>query len=302
MVSTPENALPDFDALWNYEQPAATEQAFLSLLERVAQTAPESYRLSLLTQIARTRGLQRRFDDAHRTLDEVESGLDETPQDEVGTPRVRYLLERGRVYNSAGTPDCARSLFVAAWEQASALGLDGFAVDAAHMLGIIEPGERGVEWNRRALALAQASPDPRAQRWQGSLYNNMGWSCYDAGDYEQALAMFESALAAWEGDGQTERTLIARWATARALRSLGRTQEALDRQLALLGEREAAGAGDGYTHEEIGECLLELGRVEESRSHFARAYAQLSQDAHFAEAEPGRLERVRALGGVDENG
>jgi tetratricopeptide (TPR) repeat protein len=295
-VSTLQGELPDFDALWNYNQPAQSEQAFLAVLHRTAAEAPPAYRLELLTQIARAQGLQRRFDDAQVTLDEVEAGLNDTPETEAVTPHIRYQLERGRIYNSSGEPERARPLFLAAWEQAVASAQDSFAVDAAHMLGIIELREESLAWNRMALARAQASADPRARRWVGSLYNNMGWTYHDAGDYAQALNLFESALAAWETDGQTERVPIARWTVARALRSLGRTQEALARQMGLLEEYERSGRSDGYAHEEIGECLLSLGRWKEAKPHFSEAWSLLSQDAWFVESEPERLERMRQLG------
>lgn len=295
-MSSSNGNLLDFDTLWNYEQPAKTEQVFLDVLQQAAEEVPPAYRLELLTQIARTQGLQRRFDDAHMTLDQVQTGLSGTPAAEAVTPHIRYLLERGRVFNSAGQPERARPLFLGAWEVATAAAQDGYAVDAAHMLGIVEPAELGLAWNRKALAQAQASDDPRARRWQGSLYNNMGWTYHDAGEYEQALALFESARAAWEADGEVELVPIARWAVARALRSLGRTQEALAQQMALLEESERAGTSRAYVHEEMGECLLSLERAEEARPHFARAWSLLSQDIWFAEAQPERLERLRTLG------
>ena len=306
-MASPSRHLPDFDALWNYDRPAETEQAFLAILEQIADDGSSAYRLELLTQIARTQGLQRRFDAAHATLDRVQAALDDRAADEsgteTGTPGVRYLLERGRVFNSAGEPERARPLFLAAWRQATAAGQDGqygYAVDAAHMLGIVESAEQSLEWNRKALALAEGSADPRARRWRGSLYNNMGWTYHAASEYELALAMFESARDAWEADGQTGRAPHARWAIARALRSLGRTQEALARQQALLEEGERAGMSGGLVSEEIGECLLALGREQEAQPHFARAWALLSQDAWLAEAEPARLDRLRMLGAGSE--
>src|SRR5260221_13304132 len=109
---SPETHLPDFDALWNYDQPAETERAFRDILQQTESKAPLAYRLQLLTQVARTQGLQRRFADAHATLDEVQAHLG----DGLILPRVRYLLERGRVFNSSGQPDQARPLFLDAWQ------------------------------------------------------------------------------------------------------------------------------------------------------------------------------------------
>jgi electron transport complex protein RnfB len=64
-------------------------------------TSPSSREaLEIDTQIARALGLQRRFDAAHATLDAVSPGLAAVDP----RVRVRYLLERGRAYNSSGAP------------------------------------------------------------------------------------------------------------------------------------------------------------------------------------------------------
>jgi hypothetical protein len=171
--------LPDFDSLWNYEQPAASERAFRSLLPL---TPPDlDHELQLLTQIARAQGLQRHFAPAHATLDDVERRLTAA----TVTAHVRLLLERGRLFNSAGEPQQARPFFEQAWEQAQASGETGYAVDAAHMLGILEAP--ALDWNLKALALAESSPDLRARRWRASLCQNIGWTYHDRGDFAAAL-------------------------------------------------------------------------------------------------------------------
>jgi hypothetical protein len=50
-------------------------------------------------------------------------------------------------------------------------------------------------------------------------------------------------------------------------------------------------------HEEIGECLLARGRLDDARPHFAQAYTLLSQDPWLLAQESARLERLRNLGG-----
>ena len=83
---------------------------------------------------------------------------------------------------------------------------------------------------------------------------------------------------------------------ARCLRALGRVDEALAIQERLARETEAAGdQEDGYGAEEIGECLLALGRPDEARPAFARAAALLGADAYLAEHEPDRIERLKRL-------
>lgn len=282
----------DFESLWNYSDPAGTERVFRERLAAIDGQTPESYRLQLLTQLARTLGLQRRFDEAHQMLDEIEPRL----ADADATVAVCYGLERGRVFNSSGRRDEARPLFEAAWQRACEAGLDGYAVDAAHMVAIVCQGEEALRWNRLALELAERSASPRARNWLGSLYNNIGWTLHDAGDYAQALEIFEKAVAFRAEQQQPRELRIAHWCVARALRSLGQVETALARQEALEAEWKEFGEDDGYVFEELGECLLALGRTEAARPWFARAHATLSCDAWLAAEEPQRLERLQTLG------
>jgi tetratricopeptide (TPR) repeat protein len=275
----------DFDQLWDYDQPAATEEQFR---QRLASANDDDYRLQLLTQIARAQGLQRKFEQAHQMLNSVEAQL----RGDLPVARIRYLLERGRVYNSSGAKEQARPLFLQALEHAQANGQDFYAVDAAHMMAIVEPPDEQMAWNLKALELAEASSEPRARKWLGSLYNNIGWTYHDLGQYEQALSLFEKALAWREAQGQEKETRIARWCIARVMRSLNRIPEAL----AILRELEPVATG--YTYEELGECLLLQGKKDEAQPYFARAYQVLSQDEWLVANEAPRLERLRELAKV----
>jgi tetratricopeptide (TPR) repeat protein len=286
----------DFDALWDYDHPAESERRFRELMPQAQTVADLGYYLELQTQIARTLGLQRNFVDANRLLDDVHSRL--SPQ--TKRAEIRYLLERGRVLNSSGHPADAKALFLDALDLATQLGEDFHAIDAAHMLGIVEPTGRQLAWSLRELDMAEHATDPRASNWRGSLYNNIGWSYHDLGQYETALEMFQKALAFRQEQGQAGPILIARWCVARAHRSLGRIAQALAEQQQLLADHEQAGSRDGFVLEEVAECLLALGRADEARPFFARAYAELAQDAWLAQGEPERIQRLKELGGVKD--
>jgi tetratricopeptide (TPR) repeat protein len=288
-MTSPRNSdLPDFDAQWNFDDPAASERAFRAILEEQAD-APKGYRLALRTQIARALGLRRKFSEAHAVLDEVEAELEEE-----GLAKLRYLLERGRVLNSSSQPEPARPLFEAAMELGKQLGEKRLAVDAAHMVAITLRGREALDANLAALALAEAAQDPGAQRWRGSLYNNIGWSYHDLGDYQRALEYFEKGVAFRREQGQPAPLRIARWTVGRALRSLKRYDEALSLQRELLREEPDA----PFVHEEIGECLLSLGEKEAALPHFQAAYAILKDDAWLKEKEPERIQRLGELAGA----
>ena len=286
------------DELWNFSDPAASEARF----EKAASEQCDGpWRLILETQRARAQGLQRRFEDARATLDEVERNLNEHADDDrLAVVRPWLWVERGRVHNSSGDRDAARPLFQQAWDMLtnSEQRDDALAVDAAHMIAMVTAGDESVRWNERALDMAESSDDPRARRWRASLLNNLGWTYHEAGRFEHALEYFERALAARRERSQPRETLIARWAVARCLRSLGRVKEALTHQRELLDAWNELGEQDGYVYEELGECLLLLDRHEEARQHFAAAHNVLSQDMWLRANEPQRLERLAGLAGV----
>lgn len=282
--------LPEFDLLWDYAHPDQTELKFREVLSLIREDDPMF--LELLTQIARAQGLQHKFDEAHKTLDQVEARLGKA----VSRPKIRYLLERGRVLNSSRQSEQARPFFEQAWEGAKQLSEDFYAVDALHMLAIVSLPDHSLDLNLQAIKLAESSEQERARNWLGSLYNNTGWSYHDKGDYVSALEIFEKAEAWQRAKGRVNETRIAAWTVARTLRSLGRVEDALSKQLILKEEFESAGESDGYVLEEIGECLLSLERLDEARPYFSKAYIFLSADPWLVGQEPERLARLKELG------
>ena len=303
--------LPDFDTFWDFNDPAASEARFREVLPVARDSGNQAYLGQLLTQIGRAQGLQRQFDDAHKTLDEADLLIPADTAERPAEPlsrrknsmtvaRIRLLLERGRALNSNAQAADARPLFLEAWELGGSCGEGFYAVDAAHMLGIVDEGDDSLAWNERAIALAERSNDEKAKGWLGSLYNNTGWTYHDMGRFVDALRCHEKNLAWNEEHNKDDEARTAKWCIARTLRSLERVDQALLRQQALLKEHEALGSSDGYVYEELGECLLLLARADEARPHFAKAHELLGKDAWLAANETERLERLERLGASDE--
>jgi len=229
-------------SLWDFQDPAGSQARFA---EAAGAASDPSVRQSLLTQVARAQGIQKAFDAADRTLDAIGD-----PDDLADEPAVRVLLERGRIRNSSGDTDAAVPLFRAAYDRALAAGARGLAADAAHMVAIASPEEHE-RWAGLGLAAAEGSDDPLAVRMRGALLNNLGWSHADGGRWADALELFERAVDARRESGDAWALHVARWTRARALRALGRHQEALSelRQLAATPE----GATDTHVADEIAE-------------------------------------------------
>ncbi len=230
----------DLRHVWDFEDPAASEQRFRDL----AATTAEPVSTHAWTQVARALGLQERYDEGHAVLDGLVAGDAES--------QVRVELERGRLLRSAGSSEAARPRFEAAAGAAARAGLEELEVDALHMVAlVVEPTEQ-LAAQHAALARARTASATAARDWDASILNNIGMAHADAGDHGAALAAFEDALAARERIGDDARTRVARWMVAWSLRHLGHTERAREMQLALRTELDALGEHDPYVDEELG--------------------------------------------------
>jgi tetratricopeptide (TPR) repeat protein len=172
---------------WDFNDLEVSRQRFRELLE---SEESDVGRAEVLTQLARVEGLEDRFEDGDRLLDEAAALAGEEP-----VVRARIDLERGRLRRSAGDPEAALPLFEASFETALGIPHEFITVDAVHMAAIAAPDlESRLAWADRGIELAKSSGDPEVVYWLGSLYNNVGWDYFDAGEYEIALDWFERAL------------------------------------------------------------------------------------------------------------
>ncbi|NNE08864.1 MAG: tetratricopeptide repeat protein, partial [Gemmatimonadetes bacterium] len=251
------------------------------------------------TQIARAEGLQSKFDDAGATLARVLA---------VGgalSPRagIRYELEKGRLLNSSGDAEKSRAHFERALALAEQSGEEFFAIDAAHMMGIVAPPDAQLDWNERALAMAGASDNPVARKWIGSLYNNIGYTYMEQGEYELALVNFRKLQEFCAETGNESFGAVARWFTGKTYRLQGKTEKALAVQQELLAAEEEAGAAGAFTLEEIAECHLALGGEEQARRYFLLTHEALHGDEQYKwvlDSDKERVARIRELAGLPD--
>lgn len=279
--STQPTTLPVFDKLWDYSKPAETEKKFREVLAATEKSADISYRAELLTQIARTQGLQGKFVEAHATLDSVEKML----TDEMKLPRVRYLLERGRVFRSSDRPAESLPLFHQAADLSGEIEQWRYHIDAVHMIALAaaEPAEK-VKWNLRGIHLVETHPAERG--WLHALYNNLGETYLQMEKYEDALATFQKLV---ELD-QKSPQMYPQLDVARCLNLLKRYDDAL-KELEGIGDK---GKDDGYFQEQMGEALAGLGRRDEARTFSAKGY-ELLKNAEWIKSDSKRLARLKQM-------
>jgi len=269
VTASPSLMAIDLAPLWNFSDPAASEQRFRAALA----SARGDDVLILQTQIARTYGLRGNFARAREILDGIEPALHSAGAE----VRVRHALELGRSWASATHPDAsqtpdakarARAAYQRAFELAQAAQLDGLAIDALHMLAFVDtaPADQ-LKWGQRALALVETSPQPAAKAWEASLRNNVGLALHQLGRFDEALAQFQRALVLRERGADAEATRIAHWMVAWTLRVLGRADDALAIQLQLERECDAARAPDRYVYDELELLYRARGDADRARSY-----------------------------------
>lgn len=260
----------EIDPLWDFGKPDVSEQRFRAAL--ASATGDDA--LILQTQIARTYGLRKDFAKAREILKAVEQQVPNAGPE----ARTRYALEEGRSYASATHPPelqteeskaLARASYETALATAKSAQLDELAIDAIHMLAFVDiaPADQ-LKWGQAALAVVEASSQAQAKKWEASIRNNIGYALHQLGRFDEALIQFKQAVAIRERGTNAESIRVAYWMVAWTLRALGQMDEALQIQLRLERECDAAKMPDRYVFEELE--ILYRARGDETRAlHYA---------------------------------
>ena len=225
---------------WQFDDAAASAATFRTL----ADLANESVERALWqTQLARALGLAGQFDEGHAVLDSVVGSSPELD--------AWLAIERGRLHRSAGQPDIARPFFETSCDLALQNHLDALRVDALHMLALVSPIDEQIALTKQAITESQASADVQAKAWLGSLLNNLGVARGEKGEWQAALEVFQQGLEVQKASGDQERIFIARFMVGKALRMLGKIDNARSHMQALKQDIEAAGNSDEFVNAEL---------------------------------------------------
>lgn len=232
------------DRLWDFADPALSESRFREAADDAA--ASPHVRAGMATQLARAIGIQGRPDEAFAVLDAIGEGVRRATEgegpgadleaEELAEVRARIALERGRILVAADRAAEAVPVLTRAVREAAHAGNAFLALDALHMLALTDTGHER-EWAEQGFELLAADRDPRVLRWGVALHNNFGWTLMDGGDPAAALAQFELAVHDADAYGTAEQQHVTRWSVGRALRVVGRTDDALTLQRELARAR-----------------------------------------------------------------
>ncbi|MFN7611108.1 MAG: tetratricopeptide repeat protein [bacterium] len=185
---------------------------------------------------------------------------------------------------------------------------DFHTVNASHMVAIVEKHAEGkIEWNKRAINLAEQTKDERCHAWLGPIYNNLAQNYIEAEKYQEALQAFDKCKAHAEERGDQIVIRGALWGMGRALRGLNKLDQALDIQNDLLKEYEKISdqgllpmeliyVGRGLVYEELAEIYFAKEYEQHSQKYACLAYEDLSKDAWMKKLYPKRIQRLLELG------
>jgi tetratricopeptide (TPR) repeat protein len=289
-----------FESLWSSGIPASIEDAIRAAIAN-GSTEPTAWQAQIRTQLALALAMQTQFAQAHQQLDEAERFIKSLPP---SVSHVRIALERGRVFHQAGDIQSARRFF----EQAQQLGHETkalfYLVDALHMLAIIaESAEEKLNWNEKAIVIAQSGQCERSKRWLGSLWNNKGQWLYQMEQWEGSFDAYKRTLEFRIEEQYLPNIRFAQWTLARGHRALSRPEQAIQ----LLNELDATyrtmHESKEYDFPEPlytmfhGMVLEELALAHWSLTHiFAQRGLSLLEAAPIIhQHEPNRLEQLRSL-------
>jgi tetratricopeptide (TPR) repeat protein len=262
--------------------PVLIQAKLQKLSKQAIQLSNKSIYLQILSQIALMQAVQKKFAEAHLTLDQAEKLL--TSQYDLA--KVRILCERGRVFQQAGDLAQARIYFEKSYELSMACKFDKQTINAAHMIAIVAPtSAEKIAWNNKALDLAMHTYDASAQSWRGPILNNLGANYLENQQLEKALDVFENALIEFKKTPEATSSIrFVKFKVAQVLRMLVRLDEALEMLHLQLQEYDTMNVAGNFDIQKdmfvvMRGCLYEeIAIIYEVKNNFdeAKKYAHLA--------------------------
>lgn len=270
-ASEAQQALSDADRLFGQRKYDEAREAY----ENAAEVARRHGNNSLLTetyaQVARMHGIQGKFGEGRPWLAHAKKIA--TPFEPRGWSR--YLGVRGRFeWQDEKDNEKAKQTFIEMYEYCKQHELFSRELDAAHMVAIVGTPDEQVEWALKAISAAEKGDQ---KGWLGPLWNNLGWTYEERGEYEKMLDALTNARKYHYEVGSEHSQLVADFGVGTAQWRNGNLKEArswLEDAFTRAKQRYDEDPADANRAEWVGWGHSKLGDLLVSEEEPAEALAQ----------------------------
>jgi tetratricopeptide (TPR) repeat protein len=286
MAQDAKTLLAQADSVFNSGNYSQARDIYMQAANMAQEKGQDSELTEANAMIARSYLIQGEADEGMKYLARtVETAV---PDDPLGWSR--YLGVRGRFEWNNKNLDKATETFKEMFYYCQEHKLYDRAVDAAHMVAITGNSDEQVEWALKGIGFAE---EHDAGSWLGPLWNNLGATYEDRGQYIDALYAYKKAREYHYKYGTERNKLIADWAVGHAYRLADSTNQADSVLTPLLAWSEKLGETEylGWTNKDLGDIQYDAENYLEAAKYYREALRNL-KEAGMEKWDPDQYDSI----------
>ncbi|MFQ5868551.1 MAG: tetratricopeptide repeat protein [Candidatus Zixiibacteriota bacterium] len=277
-LTTGSSLLAQGDDLFKDRKYTEATEKYLQAASTAEKEGAEVVHVEALSQVARGYLAQDKKEEGRPWLQKAKALA--SPRQPEGWSR--YLGVRGRFEWKDDELKAATVTFKEMYDYCLKNELHTRAVDAAHMVAITAGHEEQIVWARKGIEAVEAG---NIDGWLGPLWNNLGWTYDEMGQFQESLEALTKAREYHYKVGDEHAKLVADWSVGHAYRKLGELDAALEWLRPVLARAEKRYAADrnpdtaewvGHSCKELGEIAVAQGKLEEGLKYLERARDELT--------------------------
>ena len=266
------------DDLFKARSYAEATEKYLEAVPAAEEEGEEVTLVEALSQAARGYLAQGKKEEGRPWLERAET----VASDKEPKGWSRYIGVKGRFEWKDDKLQEATATFTDMYDYCLRHKLHERAVDAAHMVAITAGHEEQIVWARKGIEAAEAG---KLDGWLGPLWNNLGWTYDEMGQFQESLEALKKAREYHHKVGDEHAKLVADWSVGHAYRKLEQLDTALKWLQPVLEWAEKRYATDrnpdtaewvGHSCNELGEVAIAQGNLEGGLKYLERARDELT--------------------------
>ncbi|MCA8910609.1 MAG: tetratricopeptide repeat protein [Planctomycetes bacterium] len=210
VVLVADGLLKEGDSLFGQNKYDEARRKYEKAAEAAGNENNEQVLVEALAQVARMYSVEGKFDEGRPWLARAEEHADS--EEPLGWSR--FLGVQGRYFwRDEKDNDKAKTTFIKMYEYCKEKKLFSRQLDAAHMVAIVAPPDEQVEWALNSIDAAEKAGE---KGWLAVLWNNLGWTYEEQGEYPKMLEALQNARKYHYEVGNDLSKLVADFGVGRA--------------------------------------------------------------------------------------